>query len=265
MNHSPSRDELVSEIKKLGPWHHDIQITEDLSTGEVFSPTRQLLPPENEGVSLISPRAGFRKNLKLLFPQGLQAKRFLDCACNSGAYCFFAREMGAEFAFGFDVRKHWVDQGKFIQANRTVAPVDRVEIQEMDLYDLPKLGLDTFDITYFSGIFYHLPDPITGLKIAADLTTDILFLSTSMVPGEDNPRGLTMVFEPVKKVMSGVHKLAWFPNNPETLRQILGWAGFNDVKMINDAVNPTSNRRRVKLIAAREKGRLAELPGTQLD
>jgi hypothetical protein len=73
-----------------------------------------------------------------------------------------------------------------------------------------------------------------------------------------------MVWEGVKPVMSGIYELAWFPNNPETLRQILGWAGFQEVKMINDAVNPTSNRRRVKLMAAREKGRLTDLPGTQL-
>jgi SAM-dependent methyltransferase len=265
MNQPKTRDELVAEIKRLGPWHHDIQITDDLCTGEVFSPTRQLQPPQNEGVSLISPREGFLKNLKLLFPDGLEGRRFLDCACNAGAYCFFARELGADFAFGFDVRKHWVDQADFILANRVVAPVDRVEIRELDLYDLPKQDLEPFDITYFSGIFYHLPDPITGLKIAADLTTDVLVLSTSMVPGDDNPLGMTLVWEGVKPVMSGVYELAWSPNNPETLRQILGWAGFKDVKMINDATNPTSNRRRVKLMAAREPGRLSELPGTQLE
>jgi len=264
MNQTRSRDELVAEIKRLGPWHHDLQITDDLSTGEVFSPTRQLLPPENEGVSLISPRAVFVKNMKLLFPEGLAGKRFLDCACNAGAYCFLARELGADFAYGFDVRKHWIDQAGFIQAHRVVAPVDQVEVRELDLYDLPKQNLDPFDITYFSGIFYHLPDPVTGLKIAADLTTDVMVLSTAMVPGEDNPLGMTMVWEGVEPVMSGVYELAWFPNNPQTLSRIFGWAGFNDVKMINDSVNPTSKRRRVKLIAAREKGRLADVPGTQL-
>ena len=264
MSQSKSREELVAEIKRLGPWHHDIQITEDLSTGEVYSPTRKLLPPENDGVSLISPRDGFFNNMKSLFPAGLAGKRFLDCACNSGAYCFFAREMGAEFSLGFDVRAHWVEQGQFIKANRNVAQVDCVEIREMDLYDLPKQNLEPFDITYFSGIFYHLPDPITGLKIASELTTDVLVLSTSMVPGDNNSLGLTMVWEGVKPVMSGIYELAWFPNNPETLQRILSWMGFNDVKMINDSVNPTSSRRRVKLIAARESGRLASLPGTSL-
>lgn len=264
MNQPLSRDELVDEIKRLAPWHHDIQITDDLSTGEVFSPTRKLLPPQNEGVSLISPRIAFFNTIETLFPGGLGGKRFLDCACNAGAYCYFARELGADFAFGFDVRKHWVDQAHFIQAHRTVGPVDRVEIRELDLYDLPKQELEPFDMTYFSGIFYHLPDPVTGLKIAADLTSDVMTLSTSMVPGNDNPLGMKMVREEVDKVMSGVYELAWFPNNPETLCRILQWAGFQDVKMINDAVNPTSNRRRVKLMAAREKGRLKELAGTQL-
>ncbi len=265
MSNAKSRDQLVEEIKRLGPWHHDIQITDDLCTGEVFSPTRRLLPPQNDGVSLISPREGFLKTMNCIFPDGLAGKRFLDCACNAGGYCFFARELDAEFSFGFDIREHWVDQAKFIQENRTVAPVDRVEIQKMDLYDLPKANLEPFDITYFSGIFYHLPDPITGLKLAAELTKDVLVMSTSMVPGDDNPLGLTMVWEGVKPVMSGVYELSWFPNNPETLRQILGWLGFHDVKMVKDNVNPTSSRRRVKLLAAREKGRLQALPGTPLE
>ena len=53
----------------------------------------------------------------------------------------------------------------------------------MDLYDLPERGLEPFDLTIFKGIFYHLPDPVRGLKIAADLTKEALILDTNARAG----------------------------------------------------------------------------------
>ncbi|MFK7765904.1 MAG: class I SAM-dependent methyltransferase [Mariniblastus sp.] len=257
--------ELVGEIKSLAPWHHDIQLTETFSTGIVFSDDRVLLPKENQGVSLISPDKRFFQRANSLYPDGMSGVRFLDCACNGGIYCFLARQLDAELAVGFDVRDHWINQAKFVQKHRQIHPTDRIEFHVSDLYDLPSKKLDTFHLTYFSGLFYHLPDPITGLKIAADLTEDILVLNTSCLPKNDHPYGLTMSMESREVVMSGVHALAWLPNSPELLCNVLAWLGFKQIKLTIDNVNPTSKRRRVELIASRNKGRLDNLAGTEME
>ncbi len=261
---SDSVNELTRQVKQLAPWHHDIELTDEFSTGRVFSQTGTLTQAENDGVSLISPRKRFFRRMKQLFPDGLGGKHFLDCACNAGAYCFWARELDATRIVGFDVREHWINQAEFVRQHRTFAPVDRIEFHVQDLYDVPKLELDSFDLTYFSGIFYHLPDPITGLKIAADLTREILILNTSMLLDPNNPRGLTMARESRTLVMSGVHELAWFPNGPETLRDILLWLGFKEQKisMFNDKRDPP--RSRIEIIAAREPGRLEQFDGERL-
>jgi tRNA (mo5U34)-methyltransferase len=259
-----SVDELSRQVKRLAPWHHDIELTTDLSTGRVFSESGTLTQAENEGVSLISPRRRFFARMKRLFPDGLSGQHFLDCACNAGAYCFWARELDAARIVGFDVREHWINQAKFVQQHRTFAPVDRIEFHVKDLYDVPRLELRPFDLTYFSGIFYHLPDPITGLKIAADLTRDILILNTAMMPNPDNPRGMTMARESRTLVMSGVHELAWFPNGPETLRDILLWAGFKEQKISMHNIKKDVPRSRIEIIAARERGRLEEFEGETL-
>ena len=263
MNIKATDEELEAEIRRLAPWHHDIQITEGISTGLVFAKTRTLLPSENDGVSLISPRASFGHFVETLYPNSMSGVRFLDCACNAGAYCFLARENDAEFAYGFDVREHWIDQGHFVQENCTVQPVDRIQLQVADLYDLPKKNLEPFDFTYFSGIFYHLPDPISGLKIAADLTKDVLVVSTLCADGGSNPLGMTIKFESVDNLMSGVHKLAWMPNSPEALALILGWMGFVDIKLMLDVKNEAYAGRRIQLIASRTKGRLKSVYGHQ--
>lgn len=259
------REQLTEQILSMRPWHHDIELFDDFSTGKVFSPDGKLQPEDNDGVSLISPRVRFFSRLNKLYPNGLSGKHFLDCACNGGAYCFWARELDAERVVGFDVREHWINQANFVKEHRTVQPVDRIDFHVQDLYDIPKLELAPFDMTYFSGIFYHLPDPITGLKIAADLTREIIVLNTAMKLDPNNPTGMSMVRESRTVVMSGVHELAWMPNGKECLSQILKWLGFPEQKITLQNEKAKLGRSRIEIVAAREKGRLADLEGEALN
>ena len=92
-----------------------------------------------------------------------------------------------------------------------------------------------FDITYFRGIFYHLPDPIRGLKIAADATNELLYLDTATVDlpeGENFSGGLMASYEGTKSPMSGVYGMNWYPTGHKVLRHILQWMGFCEVKVL---------------------------------
>jgi hypothetical protein len=109
-----------------------------------------------------------------------------------------------------------------------------------------------------------LPDPVTGLKIAADLTTDVLILNTAMMLDPNNPRGMTMARESRTKVMSGVHQLSWFPNGKETLRDIMLWLDFKDLKVTMFNERKDNFRSRIEIVAAREKGRLDNIEGESL-
>ncbi len=258
------RKQLTGQINAMRPWHHDILLFDDFSTGRVFSPDGKLDRPSNDGVSLISPRVRYLAQLDRLYPDGMSGKSFLDCACNAGGYCFWSREREIALGVGFDVREHWIQQARFVQEHRTVFPTDNLEFHVMDLYDVPTMNYEPFDMTYFSGIFYHLPDPVTGLKIAADLTTDVLILNTALMLDSRNPRGLTMARESRTKVMSGVHELSWFPNGKETLRDILLWMGFKDLKITMFNERKDNFRSRIEIVAARAPGRLSGLEGESL-
>lgn len=259
-----SQTELAAQIEAMRPWHHDIMLFDDFSTGVVFAPDRRLERADNDGVSLISPRVRYLNQLDRLYPEGMSGRSFLDCACNGGGYCFWTRERDLERGVGFDVRDHWIQQAKFVQQHRSCHPTDRLEFHTMDLYELPQRDFGQFDMTYFSGIFYHLPDPVTGLKVAADRTADVLILNTAMMPDPNNPRGMTMARESRTKVMSGVHELSWFPNGKECLRDILRWLGFKDLKvtMLNESKN--NLRSRIEIVAGREVGRLDGIEGERL-
>ena len=196
--------------------------------------------------------------MEKIYPGGMGGRSFLDCACNCGAYGFFVKELGAGRTFGFDVRDHWINQAKFIQENRTVGPTDDMRFEVADLYDLPKLGLEPFDFTLFKGIFYHLPDPITGLKAAADLTKEILVVDTAV--RVDLPDGMLAIAEEgTDLVMTGVYGLNWFPTGPEVLTRILEWMGFAETRVVywrTQTKNQRAGLGRLRMIASRKEGLL---------
>ena len=258
MPHDTER--LLEEIRALRPWHLDIPLTESLSTGSAFA-AKTLEREDNAGVSLISPRDACVNFVSRLFDGSLSGKSFLDCACNSGGYCFFARELGAERCFGFDVRKHWIDQARFVQRHRTVAPVDKIEFREMDLADLASLQLEPFDFVLFKGIFYHLADPIAALKTVADLTRDVLWFNSATYDDADG-NSLYCTYESPDPVMSGVHVLSWLPTGPQVMGKILYWCGFRDIRVTfhKKQLSVDEPRRgRIEIFAAKEPGRLDRL------
>ena len=250
--------QLREEIIRLGPWHMDVEVTPDISTRV----SREAPPgtyPESFGpVAMPELYKPFMSKLRRLYPNGLEERTMLDCACNCGGYLFWAKEYGAGECFGFDVREHWIRQADFLVANRIEAS-EGIRFEVCDLYDLPKLGLDPFDITIFDGIFYHLPDPVTGLKIAADLTKELMILGTATRSGL--PDGLLAAGEESREnVMDGVHGLMWRPTGPEVLDKILRWAGFVDTHVTWwKQETPTPGWGRLEIVAARTAGSLEPL------
>src|SRR5918998_565710 len=243
---------LREEIIRQGPWHLDVQVTPEISTQVFLEAPTGTYPSSFGEVSFINPRESFRTLLKTVYPGGLKGRTFLDCACNCGAYCFWAKELGAGNCFGFDVREHWIEQARFLAANRTVGPNEGVSFEVMDLYELPKIDLEPFDVTLFKGLFYHLPDPITGLKAAADLTREVLILDTATRNGL--PDGMLVVAEESRElVMSGVHGLNWFPAGPGVLTRILEWMGFTETRCVywhTKSENQNPELGRLQMIAS---------------
>jgi len=225
---------LKQQLIELHPWHIKVDICDGLSTEFTQTVPAEKLPKHEGFVSFEDKEERFKSMMGSIYRNGLAGKTFLDCACNCGAYCFWASELGAETAFGFDIRQHWIDQAEFLLKNRTMDS-NGVSFRTCDLYDFPKLSLPAFDITYFRGLFYHLPDPITGLRIAADATNELLYLDTATVElpeGEKFSGGLMASYEGTESLMSGAYGLNWYPTGHKVLRHILKWLGFIEVKVL---------------------------------
>ena len=126
-----STPELREELTRLGPWHMEVEISPELTTAAYLeSPAREY--PDSFGeVSFYRPRDTFIWRLSRLFPDGLQGRRVLDCACNCGAYLFYAKELGAGECIGFDVREHWIRQARFLAEHRE-GPTEGIRFEACD-------------------------------------------------------------------------------------------------------------------------------------
>jgi SAM-dependent methyltransferase len=208
-----------------------------------------------ERISFIDHRPKWVELMNSIYPSGLEERSVLDCACNCGAYLFWMKELGAGDCLGFDVREHWINQARFLKRERT-EPSDGISFEVCDLYDLPARDPGEFDISIFKGLFYHLPDPISGLKLVADRTRELLVLNTSTSAGL--PDGFLQVKQESAKtehMMSGVHGLSWRPTGPEVLASILRWLGFPATRCTmwvkQTARNPEIGR--IQILAARDE------------
>ncbi|HEX8285981.1 MAG TPA: methyltransferase domain-containing protein [Pyrinomonadaceae bacterium] len=239
-----SAQELHDKILSLGPWHHDVEVAPGVRTVGTAPPGTY--PPEFGTPSVIRPDEALAKLVKAIYPEGLAGRSVLDCACNAGGYLFAAARLGAGRCFGFDVREHWIRQARFLAEH---LPSENIEFATLDLASLPERRLAMFDMTLFNGIFYHLPDPISGLRSAADHTKELLVVNTAAIPGPGH--SLILSRESEAEVMSGVHGLAWLPTGEGVLRAILEWCGFPHARLGYEGP-AAGNRRRIVILAARD-------------
>lgn len=245
MNVTSSPEELRAEIRRLGPWHQDLEIAPGIRTSE-------RLPgddPDPLGIGspgMLQPGRVLDVLMRDVFPNGFEGRSVLDCGCNAGGYLFEAKRMGAGRCFGFDVREHWLNQARFLARH---LPSEDVAFDQLDLLQLRERKLEPFDVTLFFGLFYHLPDPVASLRIAADLTRELLVLNTAADPRLKG-NALTLNMESKTALMSGVHRLAWLPTSPRVLEEILHWCGFPHTRV--HYVRKYNPYPRIQVLGARD-------------
>lgn len=243
---------LEEQIVALGPWCHEIQVTPRVSTRVWY----ERAPDEEAELPFVNPNdipAG--RLLRRLFPGGLDGRSVLDCGCNGGGYLFMARDLGAGRCYGFDARDHWVRQAQFVAAHREGSEDITFEVRSLD--DLPRLEHEKYDVTFFNGILYHLPEPVGGLKIASDLTQELIIVDTSTRAGM--PDGyLAVQNEDKELLLAGVHGLSWLPTGPAVVHRMLRWAGFIECVTVQHLpVRPEVSR--LVVAASKATGLLAPL------
>ena len=200
------------------------------------------------GVHTISPAETekLRKREKAYLDKvDLRGKSVLDIGAWDGYYSIAAKKRGAARVLATDWFS-WGGPGWGSKAGFDYARAKTgLEIEEK-IIDVPDVSVDTvgvFDVVFFMGVFYHLKDPLLGLKIASQMAKETLIVETAL--DATWMRRPMMVYYPGSELADDPTNW-WGPNVPLMLA-LLKENGFTDVSWGKDPVW----RRRAHFIARR--------------
>lgn len=225
-----TRPEILSELKRLEPWFHRI----DLGNG-IYTKTESVM-----GEPVDHPASPWQTIGKLL-PRDLTGKTLLDVGCNAGFYSVEAKRRGAERVLGVDGQRQHVRQGLFV---RKVLGLD-VEFRRLNVYELSPRNVGQFDITLALGLLYHLKHPILALENLYRVTKELLVIETAIMPANQMPASFPYSFGAAEATL---HPLAYVENSPGAKEQVYNWflpgvnaliamlrnAGFAEVELVEE-------------------------------
>ena len=180
-----------------------------------------------------------------LIPENLKNKTVLDIGTADGFYSFLCESRGAKKVVAVD----WTEFPGFSAAHKILD--SKVEFRKL-IIDESNLGFadlkqkistmneikEKFDIILLFGVLYHLPNPVMIFKTLANITYEMLLMSSHIIDSKEP----AMYYYPEGSLTPGDTTNWWVPT-PSCLIDIGKRLGFNKSKMVDtfdfDSMNST--------------------------
>ncbi len=154
-------------------------------------------------------------------PEDLTGMSVLDIGSTNGASAFIAEARGAfrvvavdiysETRFGFrDIKEFLGSKAEFVQDN---------------LYSLPSIFNEGFDVVICWGVLYHLRHPVLGLDCLRQLTNKLLSIETTIADAELDQNICALKFYRQKEYYDDGSN--WFNPTSTCLKEMLISSGFD--------------------------------------
>jgi tRNA (mo5U34)-methyltransferase len=165
--------DLRGEIEALGPWFHNLHLPDGVETA-----------PDHRFGDF--PQFKWRR-VEASIPRDLTGWSVLDIGCNAGFYSIELARRGAR-VLGVDVEPLYVRQAQW--AARRCGLEKRLTFIEGNVYQLLKCER-TFDLVWFTGVFYHLRYPTLALDLVRRATGRLMMFQSMTMPGGEHPEAPT--------------------------------------------------------------------------
>ena len=155
-----------NDIKKLGPWFHNIH----LPNGNQTAPNH-----------FLGDFPSFKwEKIKEIIPENLTGWKVLDVGCNAGYYTVKLAMRGANVT-AIDLDTHYLRQAEWVAKQFGLS--EKITFRQMQVYDIARTD-EQYDLIWFMGVLYHLRYPMFALDILSQKTRKMMVLQTLTVPGE---------------------------------------------------------------------------------
>lgn len=157
---------------------------------------------------------------KYEMPEDMTDKTFLDVGCWEGLDCAEAVRRGATHVVGVDL----VASPKL----RSLVKAYKFDFLQMDIFAEQFVALPIFDVVLCSGVFYHVPSPISLLVRLRNVTGALLVFESAMTK--------IVTEEPIMQfcpgnTFRGNYSMWWLPTEV-CLTALLRECGFGEIGIV---------------------------------
>ena len=188
------------------------------------TPYHSLELPGGEVIEGIIPVARLRERIEQHpIPRDLRGKRVLDVGAASGWNSFELEKRGAEV-----VALDCVAYPEFHFAKRALD--SRVEYVLLDVDEISKERLGTFDYVVCFGVLYHLRHPLLALEKICSITRDVAFIESYVIDPDASFPGCIMEFYETTELGGQIDN--WWGPTVQCLGALCRSAGFGSVDFL---------------------------------
>jgi tRNA (mo5U34)-methyltransferase len=209
------RTKLIDAVNKI-KWLHTIDLGDGIITPGIDDSPRRL------------------ERIKM--PRNLAGKTVLDVGSWNGFFAFEAERRGAKRVLATDSfcwsGEGWGTKDGFRLARQVLN--SNVEDLDIDVMELNRQLIGTFDIVLFLGVLYHMKHPVLALEKIADVTGEMLILDTH-VDLVYNKRPAIALY-PERELNNDPTN--WVGPNPAAVIAMLKMVGFRQVEIVSQLFNP---------------------------
>lgn len=175
----PSDEAIRAAFARFDLWHYAHEFEGGLSFAAAHHHPG---PHSNDPTRPLKRFAHFMPPLVKACGGSLAGKRVLDIACNSGFWSIQCALLGADVV-GFDSRPELIEQADLVNS---IVGATNVEFKVLDFWSMSPQALGgTFDVVLNLGILYHLPEPVSALRLTRDMARERIVLDTAVSPAGD--------------------------------------------------------------------------------
>jgi tRNA (mo5U34)-methyltransferase len=207
---------LISKVKELGPWFHQIEVAEGVRTRDI-APSPGPQPRDHPLDRWII--------LEKVIPRDLSGLRILDIGCAEG---FFAIEMARRGAqvVAVDAAPQYIARLNWLIAHFGLA---NITTRVATIESMAEAN-ERFDFVLMIALLYHLRSPQLGLDIVSKFT-NTLYLESLLHDSNDNS------YLYLRQPVEGVQFMPkWIPTE-KCILDMLAFAGFSNTTILGRPAN----------------------------